>query len=67
MPEKNTDNRDKILDAMWRGDLSVKEEEHVEEPVVKEEPERSEEEKKARLRDVMEHLLSGRAFKERVD
>lgn len=67
MPEKNTDNRDKILDAMWRGDLSVKEEEHVEEPVVKEEPERSEEEKKERLRDVMEHLLSGRAFKEREE
>lgn len=67
MPENNTDNREKILDAMWRGALVVREEEPAEEPVKAAEPEKSEEEKKAILRDALDHLLSGKAFKERED
>lgn len=68
MAEKTTENKDKILDAMWRGDLSVKQPEPPKsEPAQEDKPERTTEEKRARISKALEHLMSGAAFKERED
>ena len=64
---EDTENKDKILDAMWRGDLTVKEESPEVEESQESEPEMTEDERKARQKAALEHLLSGLAFKERED
>lgn len=67
MEEKN-ENKDRILDAMWRGDLTVREEskENVEE-AKDEETELTDAEKRHRQKAALEHLMSGLAFRERED
>lgn len=61
-----TDNKDKILDAMFKGKLSVKEEPAQE--VAEEETKADEmtaEEREERRKGALAHLMSGLAFRER--
>ena len=69
MADEKTDNREKILDAFWKGALVMKPEEPavpVEEKTAEgEKRELTEEERSARLRGAAEHLFGGGAFVER--
>lgn len=64
----DTENKDLILDAMWRGDLTVNEpEEEVKESETEDAPEFTDEQRRERQRAALEHLMSGLAFRERED
>ena len=67
----DTETKDRILDAMWRGDLEVREnpeENPTDASSEKDEAtEMSEEDKRKRQREALEHLMSGLAFRERED
>ena len=70
MAENNTDSMGKILEAMWKGELTVKPEPpktEQDKDCKDAESEMTDEQKRHRQHAALEHLLSGLAFKERED
>lgn len=69
MAAEKTDNKDRILDAMFSGKLTVRQEEPAAEQAAEEAPERevTDEERRKRLGEALSHLMSGKAFRERKD